>query len=324
MSGTLKIGTRGSQLALAQARRVQSAFSQPSQIEIIRTSGDRFRDQPLGKDNPVGFFTKEIEQVLSSQQIDMAVHSLKDLPIETPAGLVLAALLARDDPGDMLLCAPQALDDTQPDPTQGDQTLPLRAGATIGASSLRRGALLTHYRSDLHRSPIRGNVPTRVQKVIDGDYDAIILSRAGLVRLQFDVAPLVAFDLNPRCWPPAPGQAVIAVEIRDENQVLHKNLDDLDHKQTRRAVECERGLLKAIGGGCHAPFGAFADQEANDSWRVVVAAPNAQGTTTIAHFCATDLDQAAQQAQRWIQTGCQAKHEIEEKTWLCRKARPWC
>ncbi len=311
----LKIGTRGSRLALRQAERVRAGLGGPSEIRVVRTSGDRFADQPLGEKNPVGFFTKEIEQELLAGRIDLAVHSLKDLPVALAPGLALGALLERDDPADVLLVRPDALNT--------DESVPLRTGAAVGASSMRRQALLRARRPDLVPSPIRGNVPTRVAKCSRGDYDAVILSRAGLQRLALDVSPLMAFELNPSRWPGAPGQAVIAVEIRYGDDEVLERLAGMDHEPTRQRVQAERSLHVVFGGGCHAPFGAYAQIDEHGC-QLVVAAPGADAFR-VERFEAESLDAARQAAEEWIRTGCPAGGtDREEREWLCRPARPWC
>ena len=236
MSGRiLTIGTRGSKLALEQAHRVQKGIKDQSRIHIIKTSGDRFKDQPLNQTEDVGFFTKEIENALLSKEIDIAVHSLKDLPTQLAPGLKLAAVMARDEPSDLLLVHPKAV--------SSDNLIPVKAGATIGASSLRRQALLKTHQPELEPKAIRGNVPTRIKKVTDGEYDAIIISRAGLVRLGINPQPLLAFDLNPAWWTGAAGQGVIAIETRVDDNFAMQSTSVLDDNNTRICTGVERHLL---------------------------------------------------------------------------------
>ena len=312
---TLKIGTRGSKLALEQARRVAEKLPGPSQVTVVRTSGDRFKDVPLAEQTGIGFFTKEIENELLAENIDLAVHSLKDLPTELAPGLTLAAILERDEASDLLLIRPDALHE--------ENELPLKNGARVGASAMRRKALLNVYRQDLVAAPIRGNVPTRVDKARQGDYAAVILSRAGLARLAYQVDPLLAFDLNPRRWICAPGQGVIAVEARTEDEYVLQQLSGLDHSETRRCVTAERSLLVAFGGGCHAPFGAWASRQ-EDDYQVVVAAPGSQADYQVEHFRAGSLDQAQKLADSWIRAGSPAITNEKSQEWICRAARPWC
>lgn len=303
----LIVGSRGSRLALEQTRRVTERLPGASEVRVIKTSGDRFKDQKLGEQASVGFFTKEIEQELLQEKIDLAVHSLKDLPTAIPAGLVLGAVLERDEAGDVLLVRPEAVDE--------HQTLPLKTQATVGASSMRRQALLGALRDDLEPVPIRGNVPTRVEKCRRGDCDAVVLARAGLARLGLEVGPLVPFDLNPRVWICAPGQGVIAVEVREDDQEARARLGEMEHAPTRACVDAERQLHVVFGGGCHAPFGAFMQAENS---RIVVAAPSKEGRLGIKEF------QAPGEAEEWIRSGCQSGSTLGREEWICRPARSWC
>jgi hydroxymethylbilane synthase len=316
MSGRiLKVGTRGSRLAREQTRRLCQVLDEPFETVIVKTSGDRHGDVPLGEQQGIGFFTKEIENELLSGQIDLAVHSLKDLPTTLASGLVLGALLERDEAGDVLL--------VQPDAHAPDRVLPLRPGSRVGASAMRRQALLASLASDLVPVPIRGNVPTRVDKARRGDYDAVILSRAGLARLKLDVAPLLAFDLNPEHWICAPGQGVIAVEARADDQHVLQSLTAADDQMTRDCTGAERSLLVTFGGGCHAPFGAWARPQSG-GFQLRVAAPGKDGRCRLALFEAVDLKSARQQADEWILAGRPMRENKEECRWLCRPARPWC
>jgi len=309
------IGTRGSQLAMAQARRVQQGLSGPSEIRIIKTSGDRFQDKPLHEQNGIGFFTKEIESELRSGNIDLAVHSLKDLPTVLAPGLALGAVLERDDASDILLANQGAC--------QSDLPIPLKSQCSVGASSLRRQALLRSFRDDLAPTPIRGNVPTRIGKAQAGDFDAIVLARAGLSRLALNIGELQAFDLNPLLWICAPGQGTIAVETREGDAEVQERLSGLEHAATRACVQAERSLLVTYGGGCHAPFGAYAVSE-EDRFRLTVAAPDPDGAFRVESFMAADLEQTRLQAADWIQSGRPERTFDRGETWLARPARPWC
>ncbi len=305
----LIIGTRGSALAMEQARRVQAGILGVSEIRIVHTSGDRLKEQPLGEKNPVGFFTKEIEDELLAGHIDLAVHSLKDLPIEITPNLLLGAVLARDFPSDVLLIRPESFDPAS--------EIPLKREATVGASSRRRQALLQHYRPDLGIKPIRGNVTTRIDKVRNGDYDATLLSQAGLERLHLDTSPLAVYELNPQAWPTAPGQAVIAVEIRSEDDNARAHLSSLEDISTRERIQVERSLLAAFGGGCHAPFGAFCTT--GETVTLAVCAPGSKGGFHIERFTASRLEDVREAAAEWIRAGC-PKPNAKETEWLCRPA----
>jgi hydroxymethylbilane synthase len=239
----LVIGSRGSQLALWQARWVQArllTLGFESRIEIIRTTGDRVTSVPLSSVGGKGLFTKEIEEALLAREVDLAVHSLKDLPTELPEGLQIAAIPAREDPRDVMV---------------GSKLAELREGAKVGTSSLRRSAQLRRLRPDLQVESIRGNVDTRLRKLDEGQYEAIVLAAAGLTRLGW--SSRIAESLDPEVMCPAVGQGALAVETR----VGEDTLRALDDTHTRAAVTAERALLSSLGGGCQTPIGAYAHVE---------------------------------------------------------------
>jgi hydroxymethylbilane synthase len=258
----LVIASRGSQLALWQARWVEtqlSALGHESRIEIIKTTGDKITDVPLAKVGTKGLFTKEIEEALLEGRADVAVHSLKDLPTELPEGLVLAALPEREDPRDAMIGAP--LDDLAP-------------GSKVGSSSLRRAAQLHRLRRDLIIESIRGNVDTRLRKLDEGQYDAIVLAAAGLKRLGW--ADRIAEILDPERMCPAVGQGALAIETRPSGAGWNA-VQALDHSATRAAVTAERGVLRSLGGGCQVPIGAYAQVAAGRlRLHAVVASPDGQ------------------------------------------------
>ncbi|HWF47295.1 MAG TPA: hydroxymethylbilane synthase [Bryobacteraceae bacterium] len=237
------IGSRGSALALWQARYVAGELEKlgtAARIEIIRTSGDRLQTgsmAPAGK----GLFTKEIEEALLSGAIDVAVHSLKDLPTEIPEGLALAAVPVREDARDAMVGA--RLDE-------------LTAGARVGTSSDRRAAQLRILRPDLKIEPIRGNVDTRLRKRREGEFDAIVLALAGLRRLGLEHE--AAEILTPEQMCPAPGQGALGIETRADD-TAHRVCVALNHLETAAAVTCERAVLAGLGGGCQLPLGAYAE-----------------------------------------------------------------
>ena len=240
----LTIGSRGSQLALWQARWIQARLKdleEESRIEIIRTTGDRITDVPLAQVGTKGLFTKEIEEALSRGDIDIAVHSMKDLPTEQPFGLVIAAVPEREDPRDAIVGVPLA---------------ELREGASVGTSSLRRSAQLRALRPDLVIDSIRGNVDTRLRKLQDLQFNAIVLAAAGLRRLGLEGR--IAEVLKPEVMCPAVGQGALAVETRDDGGAAQQICRRLDHAETRAAVTAERALLATLGGGCQVPIGAYA------------------------------------------------------------------
>ena len=247
---TVKIGTRGSDLALWQARTVASMLNAETELVIIKTSGDRFQDIPLQGQADTGFFTKEIESRLLEGDIDLAVHSLKDLPTQSSPGLTLGAYLPRATPNDLLLVHPDWIDE--------NGMLPLREGCAVGATSLRRQALLRLYAPAAVPTMLRGNVPNRVKKCIDGQYGAIVLACAGIQRLGLNVHPLRVYELNIDAWLPAPGQAVVAVQARENDERVLSLLETIDHRESREAITIERQLLANFEGGCHTAFGSFA------------------------------------------------------------------
>ncbi|MFZ5926906.1 MAG: hydroxymethylbilane synthase [Acidobacteriota bacterium] len=256
----LRIGSRGSQLALWQARRIAARLAEmgvETEIEIIRTTGDKITGVPLARVGSKGLFTKEIEEALLAGHIDLAVHSLKDLPVELPAGLALAAVPERDSPFDAVVG--KRLDELPP-------------GACVGTSSLRRAAQLRRLRPDLRIEDIRGNLDTRLRKLDEGGYDAILLASAGLRRLGW--APRIAEILKPDRMCPAVGQGALAVETRSAPDQAFQICARLEDRTARTAVEAERALLAALGGGCQVPLGAFAElREGRLVLRAVVAGP---------------------------------------------------
>ena len=243
------IGTRGSELALWQANHVREALRAAHdgldvELEIIHTKGDLILTSPLHKMLDKGLFTKEIESALLARTVDLAVHSLKDLPTELPPGLALAAITEREDPADMLITkVPATLDD-----------LPRAAAVLTG--SLRRTAQLLAARPDLEIRPVRGNVATRLRKLDESDAAATVLARAGLSRLGLLDRP--ATRLDPAVFLPACGQGALGIEIRDGDQAVAELLAPLNDTTTRAAVTAERTFLADLGGGCQAPFGAYA------------------------------------------------------------------
>ena len=245
---TLRIGTRGSQLALWQARRVAALIgaqpgAPPVELVTIRTEGDERTDVPLWQLGGRAFFTREIDRALLAGEVDIAVHSLKDLGTALEPGLALVAVLERADCRDAFLSREAA----------GLEDLP--RGARVGTSSLRRRAFLARARSDLVLLELRGNVPTRVERLVEGRYDAIVLAAAGLARLGLD-AHIRAF-LPVERFPPAVSQGAIGVVARGERADLARWLAALDHHATRLATCAERALLRRVEGGCQVPLGAL-------------------------------------------------------------------
>lgn len=249
-----RIGTRGSDLALWQAHNIQGQLQGlgfATEIEIIKTRGDRIDDIPFSELEGKNFFTKELEDAQLEGRVDLAVHSLKDLGTDMPDGLVLAALVGREDPRDMLLVRPEAVDESRR--TAGD-VLPLKDGAKVGTSAARRQAQLRHLRPDLNIADLRGNVPTRVNRLREGKYDAILLATAGLLRLELPLDDLFTRSLDPSDFVPAPAQGMLGIQCRDEDS-WRAAIAKLDCPDEGRAVIAERVLLKKLEGGCQLPFG---------------------------------------------------------------------
>jgi hydroxymethylbilane synthase len=244
----LRIGTRGSALALWQSRHVAALLSRnlPGlDVELVEITslGDRVTDVPLSHVEGTGFFTASIEQALISGDVDIAVHSFKDLPVESTPGLVVAAVPERG-PVEDVLCA-----------RNGQTLASLPVGARVGTCSARRTAQVRMQRDDLEIVALRGNVPTRVAR-IDNDLDAIVLAKAGLVRLGLDHAISEEFDVDRML--PAPAQGALAIQCRADDRDLILRLSVLNHAPTRRAVDAERAMLHELGGGCSVPVGAIA------------------------------------------------------------------
>ena len=244
----LRIGSRGSQLALWQANHISALLNgrgHEVEIEIIHTTGDKITDVALAKVGTKGMFTKEIEEALAAGRVDLAVHSLKDLPTGLPAGFEIAAITRREDPRDAF-CSPHY-----------SKIEDLPEGARVGTSSLRRQAQLKAIRADLAIHPLRGNVDTRLRKLEQGEYDAVILALAGLKRL--GKTQLVKQIMSPEVMCPAAGQGALAIEIREDDAATRDILKFLDDTDARTATTCERALLNRLGGGCQVPIGALAE-----------------------------------------------------------------
>jgi hydroxymethylbilane synthase len=254
MKASLVIGSRGSRLALWQAESIKALVEALDphikvHIEIIKTSGDVMKDVPLAIIGGKGVFTKELEEALLDGRIDLAVHSLKDLPTMLPQKLGIAAITQREDARDALVL-PRNITLEQP------SLASLPEGAVVGTSSLRRLAQLKHLRPDLRVKELRGNVDTRLRKLDEGEYDAVILAAAGLRRLGF--ADRISASLSTEEMLSAVGQGALAVETRVEDKASNDLLAPLDHGPTRAACTAERALLRSLGGGCQLPIAAHA------------------------------------------------------------------
>jgi hydroxymethylbilane synthase len=254
----LKLGTRGSDLARTQSATIATALRAVGldvELTIIKTSGDQNQTASFGSIGPQGVFVREIEQALVERRIDLAVHSFKDLPTSSPAELVVAAVPDRVDPADLLLVRRTAL-------AAGDDWLPLRMGARVGTASARRRVWLRHFRPDLKIEPLRGNVPTRVRKLTEGAFDAIVLAAAGVERLR-PKAQLGSLDgievrrLDPRRFVPAPAQGALAVQCRRDDATVLAALASIDHAPSHAAVRASSAWVARAEGGCDVAFGAY-------------------------------------------------------------------
>lgn len=251
----LVIGSRGSELALWQAKFIKNELEKKNknlsvEIKIINTKGDKILDVALSKIGDKGLFTKELENELVNGTIDIAVHSLKDLQTEIPKGLKLAAVTKRHPVEDVLIAR-----------KKGTKINNLREGAVIATGSLRRRSQLLHLRPDIKIEELRGNVPTRIKKFLESNWDAIILARAGVERLKLNKYISSIIDKNDLL--PAVGQGALGIEIREDNIFAEKTIQSIHHKETYLAVLAERSLLKSLEGGCQVPIGAFAEMKSN-------------------------------------------------------------
>ncbi|TSJ44185.1 hydroxymethylbilane synthase [Mucilaginibacter corticis] len=256
MERTLIIGTRGSELALWQANFVKDSLAKVNinvELKIIKTQGDRILNLSFDKLEGKGFFTKELEEELLAGTIDIAVHSHKDLPTENPPGLIIAAVSEREDPSELLLILKDCVD--------VKQKLSVKYGATVGTSSNRRKAQLLAYRPDLEIEDLRGNVPTRINKLREEKYDAIMLAKAGVSRLGIDLSEFHVEELTPNEIVPAPAQGVLAIQIRESDTELFEALQVLHHPDVAEELAVERTVLKLFGGGCHLPLGCYCRKE---------------------------------------------------------------
>ncbi len=264
----LKIGTRASKLALWQANAVSdmlAGLSPEIEVEIVEitTEGDVTRNETLADIGGKGLFVKDIERALLEGEVDIAVHSLKDVPTDLVEGLSLNAYPVREDPRDILISK------------KGDKLGDMPQGAVIGTGSLRRKAHLLRLRSDIEVKPIRGNVPTRIDKIEEGVCDGVILAAAGLKRLGMENQ--ITQFLDKKEFIPAVGQGIMAVESRTENGEINDILDRIDNPEARSAAKAERSFLRVLEGDCHAPIAAYAQQEKNRIHiRGFVASPDAR------------------------------------------------
>ncbi len=274
MGKNIVIGTRGSKLALWQAHRLQSRLKEiglESELKIIKTKGDLIQNLSFDKIEGKGFFTKEIENALLANEVDVAVHSLKDMPTEHPEGLSLSGLSEREDPSDILILNKDAID--------SDRPLSLKKDAIIGTSSARRKAQIKSLAPEIILKDIRGNVPTRLSKLSDGDFDGIILASAGINRLELDISEFKSFRFNPKEFVPAPGQGVMAYQCKTDDIKMRRIIKQIHVKETAQCTNIERSILKLMGGGCHTPLGAFTEIDSRGNYLCTASyAPTSKDT----------------------------------------------
>ncbi len=298
------IGSRGSRLALWQANWVQdrlAALGHAVEILIIKTSGDKLQNTSLQTSGTKGLFIKEIEEALLAGRVDLAVHSLKDLPTELPEGLVVAAVPEREDPRDALV-------------SKAGQTLQsLAHGARIGTGSLRRQAQLLVLRPDLQIIPMRGNVDTRLRKLDAGDCDAMVLAAAGLKRLGLLFRITSWFSETELC--PAVGQGALAIEVSARNANIMSAAKPLDHPPTHAAVRAERAMLQALGGGCQLPIAAYTSRDGQE-FRLSGVVADPAGTTvlraTLSGSAENPEDLGVRVAQQLLKQGAQTLLNLKQ------------
>ncbi|TVR72352.1 MAG: hydroxymethylbilane synthase [Sphaerobacteraceae bacterium] len=269
-NGTLRVGTRGSALALRQTERVVELLNQHfpdliCDVQVVSTAGDRDKQTSLQILGGQGIFAKELQLALTTGEIDMAVHSVKDLTSILPPGLKLGAILEREDPRDVIISNRGRLEE-------------LPAGSTIGTSSRRRIALIKRLRPDLEIADLRGNIDTRIRKATEGPLDAAVIAAAGVDRMGWTDS--VTQHLSIQEFVPAPGQGALGIEVRDDNHRVLELLEQLNEPQTAMCVEAERAFLRAVGGGCTSPIGAHARIEGD-----VATLTGMLATENLEHMC---------------------------------------
>lgn len=284
---SLRIGSRGSALALWQANHVRQRLREgcgvESEIVTIRTAGDRLEQAPIGQIGLKGVFIKEIEDALLERRVDLAVHSMKDVPTEIPAGLAFPAITRREDVRDCLVSR------------DGKKLAELAPGARVGTSSLRRQAQLRHYRPDLELRDLRGNVDTRLRKLEAGEFDAIILAKAGMERL--GQGAKISEVISPEVMLPAVGQGALGIECRRDDHEIFTLLEKLDDPGTRASVTAERALLSELEGGCQVPLGAWGRIE-NRNLILEAAVLSADGAEYLRHRLSGDVAEAEEVGRR--------------------------
>lgn len=264
------IGTRGSKLALWQANFTKDQLEKLGievELKIIKTKGDKIQHLSFDKIEGKGFFTKELEDALLGGEIDMAVHSMKDLPTTSPEGLVLAGVSYRANPVDSII-----INKGQED---ANQVYQLKENAIVGTSSARRKAQLLSIRPDVQLQDIRGNVPTRLRKLKEGNFDAILLAAAGLERLELDLSEFIVVSLNPKEFVPAPAQGVLAYQTCTTDKNTRRIIQQIHQSKVSAVTNIERKILKLLEGGCQMPLGVYCEQDQMGNYHVWVAKADA-------------------------------------------------
>jgi hydroxymethylbilane synthase len=300
-SKILRLGSRGSRLALVQAEMVKQSLQQQAgrdcEIVVLKTSGDKILDRPLADAGGKGLFTKELEDALLRSEIDLAVHSMKDVPTALPAGLAIAALLPREDPRDVFISKKARL------------LKDLPVGARVGTSSVRRQALVARARPDVELTLLRGNVDTRLARLEAGDYDAIILALAGLRRLGLDDRATTM--LAPKDWLPALAQGAVGVEIRETDSETRGALARLNDRTTEIVLACERAFQSALDGSCRTPIGGLATlAETTLSFHGEVLSPDGANSADTQFALALGADPVAEAARAGRDAGLKLKPRV--------------
>jgi hydroxymethylbilane synthase len=283
------IGSRGSDLALWQAHFVESELKKLGctvEIKIIKTQGDKIQHLSFDKMEGKGFFTKEIEAHLLDGSIDLAVHSHKDLETNPPEGLKISCVSERANPSDLLLIRKES---NAPEEKWG-----LKTNAIVGTSSARRKSQLKTLRPDISTQDLRGNVPTRIDKLRQGNYDAIVLAKAGVDRLQIDLSEFIVTVFDPTEFIPAPAQGVLGLQIRENDDKLHEILQEINHPNVQQRIGLERKVLNLLDGGCQLPLGVYCSEDL----KLFVAF--AKGAEEKAHFLKYDIPQFEGLAEKVI------------------------
>ncbi len=270
MEHQIVIGTRGSKLALWQANYTQAQLAElgvEAELQIIKTQGDRIQHLSFDKMEGKGFFTKEIEDALINDRVNLAVHSMKDLPTTSPEGLVITAVSYRENPADWMLIRKEG--------QEAGKLFQLKQNAIVGTSSARRKAQLLDFRPDIQIKDIRGNVPTRINKLRSGDFDAIMLAAAGVSRLELDLSEFHIVKFNPKEFVPAPAQGVLAFQTKENDLPTRRVLKQIHNQGVAEITNIERQVLRLLDGGCQLPLGVYCEKDAQGNYHIWAASAEA-------------------------------------------------